>query len=205
MSVSSTSDATLADAWTTLPRSFYQRDPRLVAPQLLNKLLARDDGRAGRIVEVEAYCGSDDPAAHTYRGKTARNATMFGPAGHLYVYFTYGLHYCANTACGEEGEGVGVLLRAIEPVAGIDAMRQARPKARRDRDIGSGPGRLTQAFGITGDFDGTDLVKDDAVIRLVDDGTAPPQIPIAGPRVGISKATERLWRWHVPDHPHVSR
>lgn len=205
MIVPAESDFMQPDKELTLPRSFYQRDPRLVAPQLLNKLLVRDDGRAGRIVEVEAYCGSDDPAAHTYRGKTARNATMFGPAGHLYVYFTYGLHYCANTACGEEGEGVGVLLRAIEPVAGIDAMRQARPKARRDRDIGSGPGRLTQAFGITGEFDGTDLVKDDAVIRLVDDGTPPPPIPIAGPRVGISKARDRLWRWHVPDHPHVSR
>ena len=191
--------------WRTLTRSFYRRDPRLVAPQLLNKLLVRDDGRAGRIVEVEAYCGSEDPAAHTYRGKTARNATMFGPAGHLYVYFTYGMHWCANTACGEEGEGVGVLLRAIEPVAGIEQMRLARPKAWRDRDIGSGPARLTQAFGITGEFDGLNLVKSDSVIRLVDDGTPPPENPIAGPRVGISHAKELPWRWYVPGHPHVSR
>lgn len=189
----------------TLPRSFYRRDPRVVAPQLLNKLLLREDGRAGRIVEVEAYCGSEDPAAHTYRGKTARNATMFGRAGHLYVYFTYGMHWCANVSCGEVGEGVGVLFRAIEPVAGIELMRLARPKAKRDRDIGSGPARLTQAFGITGELDGADLVKGDAGLRIVDDGTPPPEHPMTGPRVGISRAKELPWRWYVPDHAHVSR
>ena len=130
---------------------------------------------------------------------------MFGPAGHLYVYFTYGMHWCANTACGEDGEGVGVLLRAIEPMAGIDLMRQARPKAKRDRDIGSGPARLTQAFGITGAFDGMDLVAADSVIRLIDDGSAPPTAPVTGPRIGISRAKDLPWRWYVPDHPHVSR
>jgi DNA-3-methyladenine glycosylase len=188
-----------------LPRSFYRRDPRVVAPELLNKLLVRDDGRAGRIVEVEAYCGSEDPAAHTYRGKTARNATMFGPAGHMYVYFTYGMHWCANAVCGEVGEGVGVLIRAIEPVAGIELMRAARPRSKRDRDLGSGPARLAQAMGITGEFDGIDLVKRERGFSIVSDGTAPPEDAVAGPRIGISRGTEHPWRWHLPAHPHVSK
>lgn len=128
--------------WKTLTRAFYRRDPRVVAPDLLNKIIVREDGRAGRIVEVEAYCGAADPAAHTYRGQTARNATMFGPPGHLYVYFTYGMHWCANAVCGKVGEGVGVLLRAMEPLCGLDLMREARPRATRDRDLGSGPARL---------------------------------------------------------------
>ena len=190
--------------WQSLPRAFYARDPRAVAPELLNKLLVRDDGRAARIVEVEAYCGAEDPAAHSFRGKTRRNATMFGPAGHLYVYFTYGLHWGANAVCGEVGEGVGVLLRAIEPVAGIESMREARGGVR-DRDIGSGPGKLTQALGITGALDGADLVRNDRGIRIVDDGRPPPARPVAGPRVGISKGVEHPWRWHVPEHRHVSR
>ena len=191
--------------WRTLPRAFYRRDPRTVAPDLLNKILLRDDGRAGRIVEVEAYCGAEDPAAHSHGGPTRRNATMFGPGGHLYVYFTYGMHWCANAVCGEAGDGVGVLLRAIEPVASIDAMRAARGHPGRDRDIGSGPARLAQALGITGTLDGADLVRNDRGIRIVDDGTPPPADPVIGPRIGISRATDRPWRWHVPAHAHVSR
>lgn len=188
-----------------LPRAFYRRDPRDVAPLLLNKVIHRADGRAGRIVEVEAYCGSEDPAAHTYRGKTARNATMFGEAGHLYVYFSYGIHWCANTVCGEEGQGFGVLLRAMEPVQCIDAIRAARRHPRRDVELGSGPGRLAQALGITGELNGADLVVPDRGIWIVDDGVPPPAYPAATPRVGISKAREHPWRWHVPGHSHVSR
>ena len=188
-----------------LSRSFYRRDPRLVAPELLNKIIARDDGRTGRIVEVEAYCGAEDPAAHTFRGPTKRNATMFGPAGHLYIYFTYGMHWCANTVCGEVGQGWGVLLRAMEPLTGLDEMRAARRNPRRDRELGSGPGRLAQAMGITGKFNGIDLVTATAGITLLDDGTPPPQVPIAGPRIGISRAIEHPWRWHVPGNPNVSR
>ena len=187
-----------------LTRGFFKRDPRLVAPELLNKILARDDGRAGRIVEVEAYCGAEDPAAHTFRGPTKRNATMFGPAGHMYVYFTYGMHWCANTVCGEAGQGWGVLLRAIEPLAGLEAMREARGLPARLKDIGSGPARLTQAMGITGKFDGADLISGDRGFRVLDDGTPPPAIPVAGPRIGISQAKDHPWRWYVQENPHVS-
>lgn len=195
---------TIPDGWQALPRDFYRRHPAQVAPELLNKLLVRGDGRAGRIVEVEAYAGSEDPAAHSYRGPTARNATMFDEAGHLYVYFSYGIHWGSNAVCGEVGEGVGVLLRAIEPVLGIGLMRQARPKARRDRDIGSGPGKLSQAMGITGELDGADLVAADRGVAIVSDGLAPPRKPAVGPRIGISKAVDFPWRWHVPGHEHVS-
>lgn len=194
----------LPPQWSVLPRAFYRRHPTMVAPELLNKVLLRADGRAARIVEVEAYAGSEDPAAHSYRGMTARNATMFGEPGHLYVYFTYGMHWGSNAVCGEVGEGVGVLLRAAEPLLGLDAMRQARPKAKRDRDLASGPGKLSQAFGITGAMDGADLVGADRGIVLADDGTAPPRDPVVGPRIGISRAMDFPWRWHVADHLHVS-
>ena len=188
-----------------LPRAFYARDPRVVAPALLNKLLVVGDGRAGRIVETEAYCGAEDPAAHSFRGRTDRNAVMFGPAGHLYVYFTYGMHYCCNAICGEIGEGVGVLIRALEPVAGIDRMREARPRAKRDQDLCSGPGKLTQSLGIDRRHDGADLVEGDQGIVILDDGTPPPDDPVATPRIGIRHAVEQPWRWHVPAHRHVSK
>ncbi|MEO6075796.1 MAG: DNA-3-methyladenine glycosylase [Dokdonella sp.] len=182
----------------SLSRTFFERDPRVVAPELLNKILLRDDGRAGRIIEVEAYCGADDPAAHTFRGPTPRNRTMFGPAGHMYVYFTYGMHWCANTVCGPEGLGWGILIRAVMPIAGIAAMRAARPRARTDRDLASGPARLTQAFGIDGTFDGADLIGNNRGVWVATDGTPPPITPRIGPRIGISRAKEFPWRWRCP-------
>lgn len=191
-------------AWTALPREFYQRHPAEVAPDLLNKILLRDDGRAARIVEVEAYAGSEDAAAHSFRGMTPRNATMFGPPGHLYVYFSYGVHWCSNVVCGDVGEGVAVLLRAAEPLAGLDLMRMARPAARRDRDLASGPGKLSQAFALDRAFDGADLVTGDRGITVVSDGVLPPAQPVVGPRIGITKAVDLPWRWHVSAHPHVS-
>ncbi|WP_093534800.1 DNA-3-methyladenine glycosylase [Stenotrophomonas rhizophila] len=190
--------------WRTLPRSFYRRHPTEVAPELLNKLLVRDDGRAGRIVEVEAYAGDQDPAAHSFRGMTPRTATMFGECGHLYVYFTYGMHWGSNAVCGEVGQGWGVLLRALEPVHGLALIRDARPAIRRDHELASGPGRLSQAMGINKALDGADLVRNDRGIRIVSDGMPPPDDPVAGPRIGISRAVEFPWRWHVRGHAHVS-
>jgi DNA-3-methyladenine glycosylase len=187
-----------------LPRSFYARDAREVAPELLNKVLVRGS-RRGRIVEVEAYAGGEDPASHGYRGLTPRTATMFGRPGRLYVYFTYGMHFCANAVCGEEGVSSAVLLRSLAPLDGLDEMRAARgPAARRDRDLCSGPAKLCQAFGIDRALDGADLVEGDDV-RIVDDGTAPPAEPGRTVRIGISVATEHPWRWFVPGEPNLSR
>lgn len=192
---------------TSLDRSFFARDPRVVAPDLLGTVLVhhhRSGTLAGRIVEVEAYCGSIDPAAHTYRGRTTRNQTMFGPAGHLYVYFSYGVHWCANVVCGDVDEGVAVLIRALEPTIGIDAMYARRGRAaRRDRDLCSGPGKLTQALGITGDHDGTDLVTGGDII--IDDGAPVPGEVVQTTRVGISVAADEPWRWYVTGDPNVSR
>jgi DNA-3-methyladenine glycosylase len=179
---------TSAADWPTLPRGFYRRHPTLVAPELLNKILIRDDGRAGRIVEVEAYAGSEDPAAHSFRGQTPRTATMFGEAGHLYVYFSYGMHWGSNAVCGEVGQGI----------------QAARPSIRLPHELASGPGRLSQAMGITKALDGADLVTNDRAIRIVSDRTPPSAEPVVGPRIGITKAVDLPWRWHVPNHRHVS-
>ncbi len=191
-----------------VPRRALARDPVAVGPWLLNKVLARLDGsgatlRAGRVVEVEAYRGEDDPASHAFRGRTARNATMFGPAGGLYVYFTYGMHWCANVVCWPEGRAGAVLLRALAPLDGLAAMRSDRPAARRDRDLASGPARLCQAMGITGADDGTDLTAGTGLV-LLDDGTPPPAAPARSARVGIRLGTDRAWRWWVPGDPHCS-
>lgn len=195
----------MPDRPVVLDRAFYRRDPRAVAPELLNKVLLRADGRSGRIVETEAYCGATDPAAHSWRGRTARNATMFGAPGLLYVYFTYGMHWCCNPVCGEEGEGVAVLLRALAPLSGLDAMRAARPGCRRDRDLCRGPARLCQAMGIDRAQDGIDLVGGAGGLSIVDDGMPPPATPVATTRVGITRAADEPWRWYVPGDAHVSR
>jgi DNA-3-methyladenine glycosylase len=188
-----------------LDRDFYRRDPRLVAPDLLNKVLVHGD-RSARIVEVEAYCGPIDPGSHAFRGKTKRNAVMFGPPGGLYVYFTYGMHWCANAVCGDEDEGVAVLLRAAAPLTGIDEMRDARgPVAKRDRDLCSGPAKLCEAFGLDRAFDGADLVTVDRGVAIVDDGTPSPAQPGNSRRIGLTAGAEHPWRWFVEGDPNVSR
>jgi DNA-3-methyladenine glycosylase len=192
------------NGWAAVGRDFYVGDSRTVAPLLLNKLLVRGDV-AGRIVEVEAYRGAEDPASHAYRGPTRRNTTMFGPPGHLYVYFSYGVHWCANAVCGPEGTAHAVLLRALAPVAGVEQMCARRPGARRPQDLCSGPGKLCQALDVGRDHDGADLVSGEGGVRVVTDGDAPPARPGRGPRVGISVATDHRWRWWVRGDPNVSR
>ena len=188
-----------------LPREFYRRDSREVAPDLLNKVLVRD-GVAARIVETEAYVGAIDPAAHAYRGKTPRNATMFGPPGYLYVYFVYGMHWCINPVCADEGVGNAVLIRAVAPLAGLEEMRARRPRARRDIDLCNGPGKLAQAFAVTRAEDGADLVTGrHGGITIVDDGVGPPAEPGVSPRIGLAVAADLPWRWFVRDDPNVSR
>ena len=191
-----------------LTRAFYDRDPRELAPDLLNKVLVSTESGArvaARIVEVEAYRGSVDPASHAYRGRTPRNATMFGRPGRLYVYFVYGMHWCANVVAAAPPDDAGaVLLRAATPLEGLDVMRSRRPAARRDRDLCAGPARLADAFGLDRAHDGADLVRGPFAIH--DDGTPPPARPTRTTRVGLRAGRgdrERL-RWFVPGVADVS-
>jgi DNA-3-methyladenine glycosylase len=186
-----------------VPARLLTGDPLDVAPRLLNNLLVRGD-RVVRIIEVEAYRGMEDPASHAYRGPTKRNATMFGPPGRLYVYFTYGMHWCANVVCRPEGVAGAVLLRAAAPIAGLETMWSARPAAKRERDLCNGPAKLCQALGVTGELDGADLLRPGGPISLCTDGMAPPPEPAFGPRVGISVAAEHPWRFWVAGDPNVS-
>jgi DNA-3-methyladenine glycosylase len=189
-----------------LRRSFFARPATTVAPELLNKLLVAEPlagsgdappGRlVGRITEVEAYM-PDDPASHSFRGERPRNLSMFGPAGVLYVYFSYGMHHCANVVTGAPGDGQAVLLRAVTPLVGIEAMR-ARRKGRPDRALADGPGKLCQAFGLALHHDGVDMCAPGAPVWIGDDGTPPPSEPRVGTRVGISSGTDRPWRWRTP-------
>ena len=190
----------------SLDRDFYARNALEVAPDLLNKVLVAPDSRAGRIVEVEAYRGADDPGSHGFRGRTRRNATMFGPPGCLYVYFTYGMHWCANAVAETDGVAAAVLLRALTPLEGIDAMYAARGRAaRRDRDLCSGPAKLTGALGIDGTFDGADLVTGDRGVTIVDDGRPPPPDPAVTTRIGLTNGADLPWRFHVEGTPDISR
>ena len=192
-----------------LARRWYARDSREVGPLLVNKVIVHDDPAAGRlaarIVEVEAYTGGEDPGSHGYHGRTPRTATMFGPGGHLYVYFTYGMHWCANVVTGADGVCSAVLLRAGAPLSGLDVMRHRRPAARRDRDLCSGPARLAQALGIDRAHDGNDLVR--GSIRIVDDGVPPPDAPGNTTRIGLGpgRGDDHPWRWFVPGDENVSR
>ncbi len=166
-------------------------------------MIARRRGRRlfrARIVEVEAY-GPDDPASHSFGGPTARNRTMFGPAGHLYVYVSYGIHLCMNVVTGKEGEGSAVLIRAAQPMEGIEEMGRLRGNARA-RDLCRGPGRLAQALDVDLDLDGADLLEGKRV--WLEEGE-PPERVIATPRVGITKGADRLWRFVEAGSPWLSR
>ncbi|SEO94027.1 DNA-3-methyladenine glycosylase [Trujillonella endophytica] len=178
----------------------------VVAPALLGCWVVTDrpEGRVGlRLTEVEAYSGAgEDPASHAHRGPTPRAAIMFGPPGRLYVYFSYGVHWCANVVVGPEGRGAAVLLRAGEVVAGEGVARARRPAARVARDLARGPARLTQALAIGPGDRGADLLDPDSPVRL-HAGTPPPAVT-AGPRVGISTATDLPWRFWDADSDTVS-
>jgi DNA-3-methyladenine glycosylase len=197
-----------------LPRSFFNRDPRVVARELLGKLIVRRRGRkflAGRIVEVEAYLGSDDLAAHAAAGRTARNAVLFGPPGHAYVYFIYGMYYCLNFSCLPDGVAGGVLIRALEPVAGLEEMACARgmkgfnSESVRDlRKLASGPGRLCEALSITRTRDNAkDAVSRRSDLQVMEDGFKAGKIAVT-PRVGIVKSTKLELRYVIEGNHFVS-
>jgi DNA-3-methyladenine glycosylase len=189
-----------------LPASFYDRDTRVVARELLGAVLECETAEgvaSGRIVETEAYLGVDDPACHAVAGLTERTRHLHGPPGIAYVYLIYGAHWCFNAKTEREGNGSAVLVRAIEPVEGEPLMRRRRPSAKRDVDLTNGPGKLCAALGITGALDGRPLTGPPLVIRAgdpVDD----PEIDVT-PRIGITRAAELPLRWLVRASPWVSR
>jgi DNA-3-methyladenine glycosylase len=194
-----------------LPASFYDRDPREVSRDLLGKVLVRREGKkllSGRIVEVEAYLGAGDAAAHATAGRTPRNDVLFGPPGRAYVYFIYGNHYCLNVACLPDGIAGGILFRALEPLTGIKEMANARglsPEVRDLRKLTSGPGRMAEAFGITRQRDnGKDLTSARSDLWISDDGFSPKRILLTK-RIGITKAAEMPLRYIIADNPFVSR
>ncbi|MFI6540156.1 DNA-3-methyladenine glycosylase [Nonomuraea sp. NPDC050547] len=194
-----------------LPRSFFDRPSHEVAPDLLGRVLVHGPVSL-RLTEVEAYGGpGEDPAAHTYRGRTPRNAVMFGPPGHLYVYFTYGMHYCANLVCLPEEHGSAVLLRAGEIVDGLETARSrrgaTRPAARRmpDRDLARGPARLAVALGLHREHNGLDAIRTGSGTLAVLEGEPPARTHVrSGPRTGISTAKEVPWRFWIDGDPTVS-
>ena len=195
--------------WRQLARSFFDAPPEQVARALLGKILVRRNGGerlAGRIVETEAYLGEHDPAAHATSGRTARNAVLYGPPGHAYVYRIYGLHYCINVSCLPEGIPGCVLLRALEPLEGMDAMRRNRglSASAAIRQLASGPGKLCQAFGITRAADNDlDLTGADSSLGFVEDGFQGGDIRVT-PRIGIRKATDLPLRFFLAGHACVS-
>ncbi len=207
--------------FTSLSTDFFNRDPRRVARGLLGKLLIRKTPSgflAGRIVDTEAYLGQGDAAAHTAAGRTPRNAVLFGPPGHAYVYFIYGNYYCLNVSCLPDGVPGGVLFRSMEPIAGIEQMAQARgielpnnavketdlKKISSLRKISSGPGRMSEALEITRERDnGKSLISARSDLRIVDDGYRVRRVVVT-PRVGIVKSAESPLRYFIAGNPFVS-
>ena len=198
-----------------LRRVFFNRDPRMVARELLGKLIVRREGRqrlAGRIVEVEAYLGAGDLAAHAAAGHTARNSVLWGPPGHAYVYFIYGVHYCLNISCLPAGEAGCVLIRALEPVSGMREMAEARDLADLDltlvrdlRKLASGPGKLCEALGITRPRDNNkDMLSSKSDLQVMSDSFRVPEVAVT-PRIGIIKAAELPLRYVIAGSRFSSR
>ena len=178
-----------------------------LAPRLLGAILVSEVGGervSVRLSEVEAYEGVDDPASHAFRGPTARNAVMFGPAGHLYCYFTYGMHWCANIVCATEGVASAVLLRAGAVVEGVEVAFARRPAAKRANDLARGPARLATCLALDRNTDGVDLCDPASPVRIVTVPHRRPRDLVSGPRVGIAVATERPWRFWLRGDPTVS-
>lgn len=191
----------------TVARRRLAGDVLSAARLLLGCHLVADtpDGEVGvRLVEVEAYRGADDPAAHSYRGRTRRNAVMFGPAGHLYVYFVYGLHFCANISCLPDGLPGAVLLRGGEVVSELDVAHHRRPTARSDAELARGPARLAALLGLTREHNGADVVDPGSAVRLLPGDPVPDDRVRTGPRVGVAAAQDLPWRFWVDDSPAVS-
>ncbi|MDX3532108.1 DNA-3-methyladenine glycosylase [Streptomyces sp. ID05-39B] len=194
---------------TPLPRTFFERPVLDVAPELLGRLIVRttpDGPITLRLTEVEAYDGPNDPGSHAFRGRTARNSVMFGPAGHVYVYFTYGMWHCMNLVCGPEGEASGVLLRAGEVVEGAEQARKRRLSARSDKELAKGPARLATALDVDRALDGTDACAcGDTPIRVLRGTPVPADQVRNGPRTGVSgDGGVHPWRYWVADDPTVS-
>ncbi|HEY4216331.1 MAG TPA: DNA-3-methyladenine glycosylase [Gemmatimonadaceae bacterium] len=189
-----------------LPKNFYARDTELVARELLGCILecrTPDGVAAGRIVETEAYIGEHDLACHAAAGRTARTALLYGPPGIAYVYFIYGMYWCFNAVTRAENEPSAVLVRAVEPVQGIDLMRRRRPKARRDVDLTNGPGKLCLALGIGREHNGLSLLRPPVVIR-VGEPIADRDVTVT-PRIGITRSADWPLRWIVAENPYVSK
>lgn len=193
------------DLGRPLDRAFYARDARSLARGVLGRLLVRESPEglvAGRIVEVEAYGGGEDPASHAFRGLTARNRVMFGPPGHAYIYFIYGMHHCLNLVARREGVAAAVLIRALEPCHGEELMR-ARRGTSPGRGPTSGPGSVARALGLTREHDGADLVR--GPLWISDRSPARGGRRIASsPRIGIRAGSDRLWRYFLQGHPCLS-
>jgi len=194
-----------------LSRAFFARPVLRVAPDLLGRVVARTDAEgtvAVRLTEVEAYAGTDDPGSHAFRGPTPRTGVMFGPPGVAYVYFSYGMHWCANLVCGPDGHASAVLLRAGEVVAGHELARSRRPASRSDRDLARGPARLAACLGLTGEQSGDDVCAPDAALRVHAGRPTPAELLRTGARVGVSgdggDGEAHPWRFWVDGEPTVS-
>jgi DNA-3-methyladenine glycosylase len=201
----------ISDKPKKLKREFYTRGLLFVARELLGKILVKKIGRkiiSGKIVEVEAYHGDYDQASHAFRGKTKRNEVMFNEGGYLYVYFTYGAHFCANVVVGPKDKGIAVLIRALEPIEGIDMMIKNRfgRKLENDKEkysLTNGPGKLCKAFGINGSHNGVDLKGNE--IFVLDQPKLRSKEIVVSKRIGITRSVDLQWRFFIKDNPFVSR